>query len=370
MPLAETISYHSIDELYLDPQNPRLGRRTAGTAPSQADVLEMMSGWSLEELATSFLQNGFWPQEALIVVEEEDVTNDGEVQVVVEGNRRLAALKHLQQAFQGNPTSRKWQQIVEGVAQPENLFDRIPCILADSREDVVMYLGFRHVTGIKEWHPAEKAEYIAKLIDGGKTYKEVMRSIGSKTETVRRNYISWRIVVQLEDAEEEVAVESIEKRFSVLFLSLREEGIRRYLDIDIQADPESARIPVPPERLDALVRFAEWVFGTDTKQPLFTDSRYVSDFASVLASDEGRRYLETSETPIFEVALQRAHAGESGVIEHLEAANDQIQLALSRVHLFANSEEVEERATLVARATEALLRHFTDVRKNVFGDDD
>ena len=62
---------------------------------------------------------------------------------------------------------------------PKKLFTKIPYILADSRQDIESFLGFRHVTGIKQWQPAQKAQYIAKLIDErGMNYEEVMRKIG------------------------------------------------------------------------------------------------------------------------------------------------------------------------------------------------
>jgi len=128
-------------------------------------VLDLMKDWTLEELATSFCENGFWPQEALIAVEERlDGTNS---LVVVEGNRRLAALKMIKLAKDGELHSSSWREIVNGVAEKRlrELRDDIPYILMPSREAVKSYLGFRHVTGIKEWNPAEKAEFIAELID-------------------------------------------------------------------------------------------------------------------------------------------------------------------------------------------------------------
>ena len=49
-----------------------------------------MRNWVLDELAGSYLENGFWQHEALLVVKEELCGK--ERLVVVEGNRRLAAL--------------------------------------------------------------------------------------------------------------------------------------------------------------------------------------------------------------------------------------------------------------------------------------
>ncbi len=96
---------------------------------------------------------------------------------------------------------------------PKDLFKRVPYLLVDSREDIEAFLGFRHVTGIEEWRPAEKAEYIAKLIDKGNDYKTVMRMIGSKTQSVRQNYISYRLLLQIEEAAD-IPEENFEDRFS------------------------------------------------------------------------------------------------------------------------------------------------------------
>ena len=96
MAIAEELKYAKLDELYLDPKNPRLGRHHVNVRLSQEEVLDLMRDWVLDELAVSYLESGFWTHEALLVTREE---LDGESRfVVVEGNRRLAALKYLHAA--------------------------------------------------------------------------------------------------------------------------------------------------------------------------------------------------------------------------------------------------------------------------------
>ena len=215
-----------------------------------------MEDWSLDELATSFLVNGYWPQEALIVVREE--LNGKMRNIVVEGNRRLAALRLLKRAFTGKTVGRRWTDLIASKKEPANLFTRIPFLVADSRDEVDAFLGFRHVTGIKEWRPAEKAQFIAKLVEKRKLgYDEVRKQIGSKLPTVRQHYSSYRLLLQMED-KEEISLEKVESKFSVLYLSLRTEGVQKYLHIDIKADPAKAKKPVPSSRLKALAHFALW----------------------------------------------------------------------------------------------------------------
>lgn len=329
------IQYGSTEELCLDPLNPRLGRENTRSIASQEKVLSLMEDWTLEELAVSFVENGFWPQEALIVVEEK--LYGTMAKVVVEGNRRLAALRLLKLASDGKKNGGKWNEIIGKKTIPSTLFTRIPYLVAKSREEVDAFLGFRHVTGIKEWKPAEKAEFIAKLIEKRHlSYEDVRKRIGSKMPAVRQHYISYRLLLQMEDTED-IAVEKVEKKFSVLYLSLRTEGVQKYLHIDILADPAKAKKPVPPNRLKALAHFAQWLFGDEKTPPLFTDSRNVDKLGKALESPRAVQYLERAESPNFEYALRVAGADEPEIVELLEGAADKIELALGRLHQHSHS---------------------------------
>ena len=223
------------------------------------------------------------------------------------------------------------KSLVEGVEVPDTLFHRIPYIFVDSRQEIEAFLGFRHVTGIKEWNAEEKAQYIAHLIDDGMTYQQVMRKIGSNTPTVRRNYISYRLLLQMEDSLEDFSPEDAKGRFSVMFLSIRTEGVQKYLHIDILADPPEAQKPVPNEHLDALANFARWLFGSKrrNRDPLFNDSRRVDDFGFILENPQVVEYLEQEENPSFEHAFQLAGGNKSEILQLLNRALNNVKLAYS-----------------------------------------
>ena len=184
MAVDPKIEFKKVDDLNLDPRNPRLGRFEVAKGLSQQQVLDILKTWSLFELAQSIARHGFWPQEALLVVEE---PIDGVSSwVVVEGNRRLAAVKLLLAARDGSAPSASWAALVQGTeAEVLDSLVSLPCITADNRQDADAFLGFRHVTGIKEWHPAEKAEFISYLVrERGMSYKDVAATIGSKEKVV------------------------------------------------------------------------------------------------------------------------------------------------------------------------------------------
>jgi len=359
------LKYAQLDELYLDPMNLRLGRNNTGRDVKQEEVLELMRDWALDVLALSYLESGgFWTHEALLVTKEKLY---GQTRlVVIEGNRRLAALKFLRKAYDGEKVPRKIAEIAKQAKVPKDLFSRIPYVMVGSREDIEGALGFRHVTGVKPWKPAEKAEFIAKLIDERKmSYQQVMRKIGSRTDTVRQTYICYRLLLQIEEAAD-IPREQFEDRFSVMYLALRTQGVRKYLQIDMYADPKTARKPVPKSRMKALAEFALWLFGDgDEREPLFSDSRRVDNFGRILESKQAIQYLERAEKPSFEVALRTAGGDEPEIVNLIQKAADNIELALTRVHLYKKSKKIQRGVARLGADALQLLEIFPDIKKEL-----
>lgn len=356
-----TIEYIELGRLFLDPFNPRLGHARTESPLTQDQLMERMRTWSLEELGVSFLQNGFWPQEAVIVVKEKLYGSTCQL-VVVEGNRRIAALKYLKQAKDGCLVPRTWKKLVEGSQIEDSLFTAVPFILAHSREKVNSFLGFRHVTGIKQWAPAEKAEFIARMVDeNNMSFEEIRKQIGSHTDVVRRNYIAYRILQQINDLEIDVSEEGLDKRFSVLFLSLREAGVQQFLGVNIKAEPEVARTPISDDNIQNLSDFVEWLFGSERGGPLFTDSRSVGNFGRILANDDAIEYLRSVREPSFDLALQKAGIENEEIENQLKEASNQMELALSRLHLHRDSEAIQKAIRRLALNAKEIVLKFPKI---------
>lgn len=337
-PRPVKIEYEELEKFRLDHANPRIRRAVGDKNADQDELLAAMEDWNLEEIALSFIESGFWPQEALIAVKEK-----GKL-VVVEGNRRLATLLELRNAKNGKATSKKWVALLELAASPEvfdKLFSAIPYIEMPDRPSVRSYLGYRHVTGIKEWEPAEKAEFISEMIESGLTYDEVRRRIGSKAPTVRQNYVAHRLLVQMGE-DERIDVARIYDRFSVLYLSLRSSGVQNYLQVDVLTQPSRKLRPVPKDKAEHLAHFARWLFGTDRHEPVVSDSRQVDDFGEFLLVPKAVEYLERTAEPSFEIAKRLAGNSEKSVVTHIDAAAVEIQLALQAIHHHKLSPPVQQ----------------------------
>lgn len=352
-----------IAQLSLDPRNPRLGLRMSDRDISQPEILDLMRGHSLEELGTSFLESGFWIQEALLCVTEpiEGVPS----LIVVEGNRRLAALMLLKQAFDGQPISPSWARIVQDSNIPHDLFNHIPVLVMPDRQSVDIYLGYRHVTGIKEWDPAEKAEYISYLIDQrGLSYQEVMRKIGSKTEAVRRNYIAYRLYRQSGDTEN-IDETAILEKFSVLFLALRTAGVQSFLGVDINAEPQQAATPVPQSHVENLRDFVRWLFGQGEADAIVKDSRQVDKFSRVLQSQEAVKYLRQASRPTLDHAYVISGGEELEIIDLISGAAFDVEQCLGTLHLHNDSDEIKKVAQRLIKAVQQVSLIFPlDERDN------
>ncbi len=360
------LQFASIDQLYLDPLNPRVGRHNLGQDVPQDEILDMVSDWKLDELAHSFLENnGFWLHEALLVAEE---MLYGEMRlVVIEGNRRLAALKYLFKAYNGEPLSRKWKEISESAEPPSDLFTKVPYILVESREDVQAFLGFRHVTGIKQWDADEKAYFIAKLIDEqGMTYEQVMRQIGSTTPAVRRHYIAYRVLLQIEESVKDYDKRRAEQSFTILYMSLDTVGGKKYLDINIDADPHIINTFVPHSHMENLVSFAKWLYGDSKSAPVINNTDQVSKFGKVLESEEAISYMKRTKNPNIEHAYQLAGGDEEEIARFIQQAADNVEEALSRVQHHRESPLVRAQVKRLGIDVLTLLNNFSMIKQELF----
>jgi len=362
------LRFASIDNLYLDPLNPRVGRHNMGPDVTQEKILDLVADWTLDELAYSYLENGgFWLHEALLVVEE---FLYGETRlVVVEGNRRLAALKYLKDAYEGNPASSEWEKISKSDKPSPDLFTQVPYLLVGSRKEkeIQSFIGFRHVTGIKQWDADEKAYFIAKMIDEqGMTYKQVMRMIGSNTPAVRRHYIGYRVLLQIEDNVEDYDKDRAEQSFTILYQTLDTVGARTFLQIDIEADPRITKNPIPETHLQNLADFARWLYGSSKSDPIITNDRQTSKFGKVLGSNEAVDYLKRSANPDLEFAFQLAGGAEEEIVRYIQRAADNVERALSRVHFYKDSPNLQNQVQRLGIDTLALTTHFPEIKKRLF----
>ena len=243
-----------VSDLSFDLQNPRLVEYDLSSRSTEAEILQVLwEAMDVRELVLSIEASGFFQHEPLIITKESGRN------VVIEGNRRLAAVKVL---LDPSVVSSEAVGIprLNGDAK-ENLRD-LPTI-SGSREDAWRYIGFKHVNGPAKWSSFAKSEYITRVHNEYKVpLEEIARQIGDTHKTAQRLFRGMRVINQAE----EWRVFNREDRwrnhfsFSHLYTGLDYPGISAFLGLNSAIGEDSA--PVPDDKKAALGELCSWLYGS------------------------------------------------------------------------------------------------------------
>ena len=162
----------SLNEVLLDADNIRLdgtGKVAQDSVTQNSLLADLFNYESAMELVISITENGVFPDELPVVIEQED----GKY-IVIEGNRRIAALKALQNPSIA-PDSFFDKIIALGPLSPD--LQRIHVVIAPSREATNKLIASKHTkTTRRPWKPLRQAYFYRVLQDKeGKTIEQLKR---------------------------------------------------------------------------------------------------------------------------------------------------------------------------------------------------
>jgi len=356
-PVGGQIEEVETKKLDLDPQNPRLSRKEEGSSQPELIAI-MLERFKVEQLAESFLATGYVPLDPLLVV------RDGKRCIVVEGNRRVAALKLLLDPGLAPPNRQAtWSAFSKRLPEgTRSKIKRVSVLVFPSREDPQLsaYVGFRHVTGPLKWPALEKASYIAYLIGLGWPYKAIAERLSSTPRQIERNYIAYQVAQQAV-AEGLQGAEQMEDLFGVLLRALQAQGVGEFLGITYPNDPKKSETPIPNSRKKELGEFVKWTFGVkDQLERVLRDSRDLTKWGKILQSKEALGYLRRSERPTFGQAWLRSGGESETLVETLRSAADRLQDAVPLVRAHKNESDVKSAVDRIAEFFAQILTHFPD----------
>jgi hypothetical protein len=154
----------SLKNLYLDPNNFRLINETEYIQVGESDITDkqvirrtfhLLVGdkkQHIQDLVESFKANGYLPVDQIQVRE---LPQGG--YVVVEGNRRVAALKYLESEFN--------EKGINLGALEQTIFDRVPTVRYQDADEVhhLTVMALKHISGNKKWAEWNQAMLLEKL---------------------------------------------------------------------------------------------------------------------------------------------------------------------------------------------------------------
>lgn len=336
----------SLDLLDLDEQNPRLIVEQGASQVALATKLYEEEG--LDELVPSFLENGYFDEEPLVVVP------NGSRYTVVEGNRRLATLKLLHdEQLRRRVHVTGWPKMTPG---QQSRLSQIPCVVYASRDEVLPFLGYRHITGAKKWAPFQKARFVNQLVEAGQSLDHIQEVIGDTTRATRKLYQEYVVFIQLTE-ELDFPPQVIRDRFSLLEVMLGQRPIKRYLGMSSNLPRGRSTQIVPETRLDELAEVTTWVFGDGKRPAVVAESRDVSKrLAPVIGNPEALEYLKRTNN--LEAAYDRTDGEQKFLLRTLARLERTLQEVAGLLPLYASEGAVEEAVQRIAIIAESLRKQI------------
>lgn len=179
----------SPDRLFLDILNPRLISFPVSDEPYSEWVQEvvrreLLNSFSVRPLIDSILRLGFLPMDRMVVR-----LFASDKYVVVEGNRRLAAIKTIlgdtrRRAISPAP------HVLESLSQIEVL--KLEMFSEEEETTAMLLQGVRHISGVKSWGPYQQGRLISALVNQqNMSLREAALSVGlspSRVGVLLRGY--------------------------------------------------------------------------------------------------------------------------------------------------------------------------------------
>jgi ParB-like nuclease domain len=311
-----------VDQLLLDPENPRL-ESVAKTTDQLELIRAMWREMAVSEVALSIAENGFFEEEPLFAVPAPREKGEDRY-YVVEGNRRLTAVKLL--------LDEELRKAVKATDLPsldnqaKSKLRNLPVSIYTKREDLWAYFGFRHVNGPKEWDSLSKAAYIAKVRrDYGKSLEEITRAIGDQHSTVKRIYRGYVLLEQAEGMTKFKREDRSRNRFyfSHLYTAADYAEVQEFLGIDSEGSLSAN--PVGKKYLSQLEELMVWLFGSKDRgvEPVVkTQAPDLSNLRSVIGNKAALAALRSG------ISLDRAFTISKGDASRFEEALAQAKNAL------------------------------------------
>lgn len=179
-----------VSNLLLDPENPRIPPTENALAQDEL-LAELVEHDHVYDLAKQISVKGYYADESLITAPR----RDGKL-VVVEGNRRLAALKAL---LSPDAVVDKHRQKFRALSAqiPKSMIESVPIIIAPSRDVALPRVAEKHTRPLLEqWKPAQQARFYRSLLEGGKSIKEICGNYGL-TEGELTEFLRMDILYQM-----------------------------------------------------------------------------------------------------------------------------------------------------------------------------
>ena len=277
-------------QLFLDQDNPRIDDLLFDD--EEGLIVHLERGYNIIQVAESIATTGYFSSEPLIVLQASDSKF-----IVLEGNRRLAALKSLadgniRRIYSEISTNSKWDEL--SATAGIDLDFKVPCNVVRSRDESVPIIGFRHITGILDWAPYAQGRYVDSLLKSGFDFTTVSRKTGLPVKKVKEMYHSVQLLNQLKETGYDV--ERIKDSYSLLSVAVSKPALREFAGMKDVTSMNVGDYPVSANKVAEATQLMDWIYGTTVSPPAITDSRDMGKLADVVKNPEACQRLRDDQS--------------------------------------------------------------------------
>lgn len=352
-----------VDQLLLDVENPRLASGAGGE--TQEDLLRVLwTEMAVDEVAFSIAANGFFREEPLLVIPADNVKGGKGKYIVVEGNRRLAAVLLLRDAKLREKLKVTGLPAIDSKRRTD--LDAIPVFRYPDRERLWTFCGFRHINGAKPWDAFSKAQYVATVHEQYHvSLDDIAKKIGDRHATVRRLYRGYKVLEQAEERAGFSKEDRVRNRFyfSHLYTAVDQTEFQKFLGID--AEKSLKPNPVPQSKLPELKELMTFLYGQRStgKEPLVrTQAPDLNILREVISKPAALSAIRSG------LSLERAYDIGTGdkrrFRDSLTRAKEELQQAKGTVTKgYSGEEDLYETITDIELYASKIKEEMSDQRK-------
>jgi hypothetical protein len=358
-----------VSSLSFDRENPRYSAEKGLPHRTDQDIVTYLDKTSdLAELVQSIATSGYVDIEPLIAFGHKDDL------IVLEGNRRLAALKVLLDHQFASKCGVTVPPI--GVGNEKSFKSVLVYRVAD-RSEARDFIGFKHINGPHRWDSIAKAKFAADWLRDeqkkktGLTLRDIANRMGDRHSTLQRMVQG---LFALEQAEEEEVFSRFERfqgrqfAFSHLYVALTRSGYRDFLGLKSEneaADPK--KNPVPKTHLVQLGQVLNWLYGSQQEQQrpvIESQNPDIKNLGEVLENPKSRKIM--LETRKLEAAYAEVFPPQKQFERHIVELHSLSGMAVTTMRAYdGNDVTLLELAKEVHQNTEILYGHMQRANSKV-----
>ena len=285
-----------VEQLLLDPNNPRFSElgedlnqvaegRFADEKVQQFAYDKMKADlFDVSELKDTIKTLGFLPMDRMVVRRWKGSTAANERFVVIEGNRRLTALRWLLGLHDIGKETFSEEQLKN--------FQILECLkLSDEAAETTASLilpGLRHVSGIKEWGPYQKAKAVHALRKSGLSSQDAAQSLGLSTRAANAAYKCFLALEQMKN-HEEYGEHAHPRMYSYFEEVFKRPNVRTWLSWNDEAESFISE--------DHVKEFYSWIVPgqDDSEVPKLPEAKSIRDLSGILDDDNSMKIFRAAD---------------------------------------------------------------------------